>query len=95
MNLRSHAKAEIAAALLNREPVWALDTGNDGEDDILIGDYDEVVGDILAHFEMEALPDHWTLDPMGFADFDFGLKVELVAEEKDIHWVVVEIPGAG
>ena len=42
--------------------VYELDTGNDGEDDILVGynDQDALI-DVFNHFEFEELPDHWTI----------------------------------
>ena len=64
MTHRSHTKDEITKAIAQNPAlnVYELDTGNDGEDDILIGETEEgVVADICAHFDMEALPPHWTL----------------------------------
>ena len=37
MNYRSHAKEEVIEALKQDKKVFALDTGNYGEDDVLIG----------------------------------------------------------
>jgi hypothetical protein len=62
MNLRSHSASTILDALADGLPVWMLDTGNDGEDDVLIGDYQDVVADILDHFDLDELPDHWSLE---------------------------------
>lgn len=60
--LRSYTEEEVIAALENCSEVWALDTGNDGEDDTLIGSYAEVLRDVLAFHEMEELPSHWSLE---------------------------------
>lgn len=62
MNLRSHSASTIRDALADGLPVWRLETGNDGEDDVLIGDYQDVVADILDHFDLDELPDHWFLE---------------------------------
>jgi len=59
---RSYTPAEIDAALARGEEVWALDTGRDGEDDHLIGTYEECLGDIIYHFDLVDWPDGWTLD---------------------------------
>ena len=61
MNYRSHTRSKITKALKAGLEVWALDTGNDGEDDVLIGTWEEVEGDTLSHHELIELPDHWTL----------------------------------
>lgn len=70
LTLRSHTWEEIEIALAGGQEVWALDTGNDGEDDTLIGSYAEVERDVLHYYtvlhdlstEPEALPAHWTLE---------------------------------
>lgn len=70
MNYRSHTREDIEAALTAGQEVWMLDTGNDGEDDVLIGTYEEVLADIQHHCvanlgraipEGEDLPQGWTL----------------------------------
>ena len=51
---------------------YELDTGNDGEDDVLYaevpyteltpdGGMQEVMNDIHHHFDIDVLPDHWQL----------------------------------
>ena len=60
--LKSHTIEEIEAALAAGQEVWALDTGNAGEDDTLIGTQAEVVADICHYLEEEELPEGWTLD---------------------------------
>ena len=62
MNYRSHTEEEITAALLRGEQVWSLDTANRGEDDHLIGEYSEVLADILHYHELDELPADWSLD---------------------------------
>lgn len=69
VKIKSHSEEEIETALASGREVWALDTGNDGEDDTLIGSYSEVERDVLHYYtilhdlptEPEALPAHWTL----------------------------------
>lgn len=61
MKLKSHTKEQILNAYQNGEPVWELDTGNDGEDDTLIGFKEEVIFDILSYYEMDEMPKYWTI----------------------------------
>lgn len=61
LTLKSHTAEEIMEAIHNGVPVYALDTGNDGADDTLIGMHDEVVADLLYYHELDALPHHWSL----------------------------------
>ncbi|MBT9148140.1 MAG: hypothetical protein DDT32_01910 [Syntrophomonadaceae bacterium] len=69
MALKSHTKAELETyateAAIKGEPLglWKLDTGNDGDDDVLFGSYQGVVSEILAYHELDELPSHWTLEP--------------------------------
>lgn len=58
---KSHAPEAIAQALEAGLAVYVLDTGNDGEDDTLIGSEEEIRNDILTHHDLDALPAHWTL----------------------------------
>jgi len=58
---RSHTKEEIRRAHKQGKEIWALDTGNFGEDDYLIGSFREVMADICHHYEMEELPPDWSL----------------------------------
>ena len=62
MNYRNRTEAEVTAALLRGEQVWALDTANCGEDDHLIGEHAEVLADVLHHHELDDLPADWSLD---------------------------------
>mgnify|MGYP001113163474 CR=1 FL=1 len=61
MNQRSHNDREIRDALAQGQQVWALDTDT-GDDDVLIGLYDEVLHDVLVHHELDQLPENWSLD---------------------------------
>ena len=62
MNYRSHMKAEVIEALKKGEKVWRLDTGNYGEDDVLIGGtMEEALADVLSHQELAELPEGWEL----------------------------------
>jgi len=63
MNSRSHTTDEIRSALHAGQPVWQLDTGSDGGDDVLIGERGETEAAVLAHFEVEAMPERWSLEP--------------------------------
>jgi len=59
---KSHTKEEVKEACLKGMKVYELDTGNDGEDDILVGYNDQdVLIDVFNHFEFEELPDHWAI----------------------------------
>lgn len=64
--MKSHTKEEIQKALKEKKEVWKLDTGNDGEDDILIGNYDDVLFDILSYHDLDVLPDYWSLEKVDY-----------------------------
>jgi hypothetical protein len=70
MNFRSHSKKEIKKAISEGKKVFFLDTGNAGEDDILIVEPEEsredVLADVLAHHEMAELPEGWTLKEIDY-----------------------------
>ena len=60
--MRSHTKEEILQAQANELPVWQLDTGNDGMDDVLIGGTEEDARhDVMAWANVTEWPDHWSL----------------------------------
>jgi hypothetical protein len=60
---RSHTLPEIAMAMTAGQSVYVLDTGLDGEDDVLFDDSEEpVIFDILAYHEIDEMPDHWTIN---------------------------------
>lgn len=62
MNYKSHSKNLIDGALKMGVPVYALNTGTDGEDDVLIGTRLEIIEDLCIHYELIELPAHWTLE---------------------------------
>lgn len=61
MIYKSHSEEAIMHALRGGESVWILDTANDGDDDVLIGSYENVMFDILNHHELNSFPRHWKL----------------------------------
>jgi len=63
MNYRSHTGGEIRDALARGAQVWVLDTGPDGEDDVLIGSREDVFQDVCSFHELGELPPHWSLKP--------------------------------
>lgn len=80
MNYRSHAKEEVIEALKQGIKVFALDTGNYGEDDVLIGGtMEEALADVLSHHELAELPEGWEISEM--TDLPGELE-RLVAVEK-------------
>ena len=68
-NYRSHTQAQVTAALLRGEEVWALDTANQGDDDHLIGTRESVIADVLHHHELMELPAEWSLDRVPAPDY--------------------------
>ena len=58
---KSHTPDEIRQALLDGEEIWEFDSGNDGEDDILIGSQKEVEIDLCRYFEIDTFRPDWTL----------------------------------
>jgi len=63
MRYRSHTVEEIRDAVAKGAQVWALDTGPDGEDDVLIGSREDVFQDICSFHDIIEFPDHWSLVP--------------------------------
>jgi len=63
---RSFSVAACQAAQAQGKTLYALDTGNAGEDDMLILAPDEtlenLVAQILSHHELDQWPPHWSLD---------------------------------
>lgn len=59
--MKSFDGEEIAQSLIDGHPITRLNSGDAGEDDLLVGDEDECLGDVLYHFEIEELPSGWTL----------------------------------
>ena len=68
MNSVSHTNEVILKAFADGEPVFALDTGSDGADDILIGAEPEIWQDIQHSLDCQGadrdIPEHWTLEPI-------------------------------
>ena len=61
MRFNSWKRHEILAAMAEGRPVYELDTGDDGNDDVLIGTERQVLADVLSFFDIDELPEHWTL----------------------------------
>lgn len=61
MTYKSYTEEEIKEALEAGKQVWELDSGNAGEDDVLIGTKKEVINDLCACLEVEELPEGWDL----------------------------------
>jgi len=62
---KSHSDAEVRIAIQKDLGIWILDTGNDGEDDVLIDELyrgeEGIRDDILYHHDLDEWPEHWTL----------------------------------
>ena len=63
MRYRSHTKEEIRDAVAKGVQVWALDTGPDGADDVLIGKREDVFQDLCSLHDFSEFPPHWHLKP--------------------------------
>ncbi len=61
MRLKSWTKKEIKQALAAGKPVFELDTSNEDEDDVLIGTWEQCLEEILDYYEVDDLPENWTL----------------------------------
>ena len=63
--LRSHTENEIIDAIQNGKSIYELDTGEDGEDDLLIAaksaTLQDLINEILAYHNLENIPSHWSL----------------------------------
>jgi len=58
---RSHTEEKIQNRPAGTK-VFRLDTGNNGEDDVLLGENrEDVLRDVLSHHEIKELPEHWEL----------------------------------
>lgn len=69
MDYKSHTYAEIQEAFDAGMDVYFLETGVDGEDDILFGPVDDIVTDLEYHFERPMRP-HWTLTQISREQWD-------------------------
>jgi len=47
--------------MTTKEQSWKLDTENAGCDEVLVGSYGECLQDVLNRYELDDLPDGWTL----------------------------------
>jgi len=74
MNYKSHTKETVMNAQKNGLEIYELDTGADGNDDMLIAEKGEtsqdLLIDILNYYEIPELPDHWSL---ALVDYDVSL----------------------
>lgn len=69
--MKSHSKQQISDAFANGSEVWFLDTGDDGDDDILIGTEEECWAAISDFFAQDGLevPQHYTLEKLSAEAF--------------------------
>lgn len=74
MKFRSHMPRTLYVAALKGKQIWALDTGEQGEDDTLIGTEAEVINDILHHHDLDHFPDTWSIDKLDNASVTAELK---------------------
>ncbi len=69
MNFRSHDPAFIEAAISSGQTAWELDTGNDGLDDVLLGETEEEVRAEVEDWLDAPIPPGWKfrrVDPEEF-----------------------------
>lgn len=57
----SHTMYQIADALCGGVDVWYLSTGDSNKDDILIGNHDKCLEDVLVDIKRDTLPADWLL----------------------------------
>jgi hypothetical protein len=72
----SHTDADLLRAIVRGEHVWILDTGVDGQDDVLIGRREQAEDDALAHYELVEWPAHWTLTEYTQIDSDGAREIQ-------------------
>lgn len=73
--MRSHSLAQLRAARAEGNKLFILDTGEDGEDDVLYGTNQlEVEADIRFYLDNE-IPEHWTLREISWQEFVDALNV--------------------
>ena len=91
--MRSHTEEKIQTRPAGTK-VFRLDTGNDGEDDVLLGaSREDVLRDVLYHHEIKELPEHWELEELEEKEMangntiDFDAAVELMDDDlrEEIH----------
>ncbi len=65
MNHRSHTRATLMEARACGERAYALDTGDDGLDDVLVGHSPaEILRDVADFVVDGKIPAHWTVDEL-------------------------------
>ena len=64
MRFVSHTRNEVLLALSQGKSVFALDTGSDGDDDVLIGTEEECRQDVMTFHKLEHWFEDWTLSPV-------------------------------
>jgi hypothetical protein len=79
MNFKSHTPATLLSAAATGQKIWELDSDTDGEDDVLIGEKDEVIRDIWGHFDFDTIPEHWNLREVAVNEIQ-----HLVSEYQDL-----------
>lgn len=70
--MKSYTRSEILAAYARGQEVFALDTGDDGGDDVIIGTEDECwdqVSDFLAQDGLE-IPEYYSLRAIARDEFE-------------------------
>ncbi len=71
VNLKSHTVAELRQAVADDYRLYALDTGSDGEDDVLFGmDYDEAHSDVVFYHDLDEWPSGWILREVTIAEVE-------------------------
>jgi hypothetical protein len=69
MKLQSFSINEVLASVAVGDQVFALDTCNAGEDDVLCGSSrEDVVREIVVNSEFDDLPSGWTVYPVSLGD---------------------------
>lgn len=61
-SFKSHTRKAVAAYLARGFRAWRLDAASTRNDDVLFGERDAVIADILEHHELDEFPSGWSLD---------------------------------
>ena len=59
--MKSYTKAQLKRLQRSGRKLWKLETGTLGDDDILEGEKEEVIRDILDYYEETEWPAEWSL----------------------------------
>lgn len=62
MKLQSNSLDLLRFAARTGNKLFLLDTGHDGEDDVLFGVNQEEVWQDILHYVDDEIPEHWTLE---------------------------------